>query len=71
MIGSVERLGSRNISENMQGKRKISKVHTNGFYLIDKEGEESFLDIAKASLMKYTEIELKVYASACREMIEK
>lgn len=67
----MERWGSRNIIENMQGKRKISKVQTNGFYLIDKEGEGSFLDIAKASLMEYTESELKVYAPGCREMTEK
>lgn len=67
----VERWGSRDISENMQGKRTIGKVQTNGFYLINKDGKESFLDIEKASLVEYTGDELKIYAPGFREMTEK
>ena len=66
----IERWGSRNIYENMQGKRTIGKVQTNGFYLINKDGKESFLDVGKASLMEYTENELRIYAPGCREMTE-
>lgn len=67
----VERWGSRDIQENMQGKRTIGKVQTNGFYLINKDGKESFLEIAKASLMEYTGDELRIYAPGFREMTEK
>lgn len=67
----IERLGSKDIDENMQGKRKIGKVQSNGVYLINENGKKSFLELAKASLMEYTEDELRIYNAGYREMTEK
>ena len=64
----VERFGERDFNERSQGKRTIGKVQTNGFYLINQNGEESFLDIPKASLMEYDKDELRVYNPGFREM---
>lgn len=67
----IERFGSRDIKEKLQGKRTIGKVQSNGFYLINKDGDKSFLELAKASLMEYTGEELRIYAPGYREMTEK
>lgn len=67
----IERFGSRDIKENMQGIRKIGKVQSNAIYLINKNGDKSFLELAKASLMEYTEDELRIYNAGYREMTEK
>lgn len=67
----IERFGSRDIKENMQGIRKIGKVQSNAIYLINKNGDKSFLELAKASLMEYTEDELRIYDAGYREMTEK
>lgn len=67
----IERFGNKDIDENMQGKRKIGKVQSNGVYLINENGKKSFLELAKASLMEYTEDELRIYNAGYREMTEK
>lgn len=67
----IERFGSKDIKEKLQGKRKVGKVQSNGLYLINENGDKSFLELAKASLMEYTGNELRVYNAGCREMTEK
>lgn len=67
----IERFGNKDIDKNMQGKRKIGKVQSNGVYLINENGKKSFLELAKASLMEYTENELRIYNAGYREMTEK
>lgn len=67
----IERFKNRDIAENMQGKRTISKVQSNGVYLMNKDGRKSFLELAKASLMEYTGDELRIYNAGYREMTDK
>lgn len=44
----IERFKNRDINENMQGKRTISKVQSNGVYLINKDGRKSFFRTCKS-----------------------
>lgn len=64
----IERFGGREIYENMKGKRTVGKVQTNGFYLVNNEGEKSFLNIPKASLIEYDGDELRVFNYGFRAM---
>lgn len=64
----VERFGKRDLPPRFTEKRKIGKVQSNGMYLVNSEGEESFLELPRASMMEYDGKELRVYNPGYREM---
>ena len=64
----IERYGKRDLSPRFAGKRKIGKVQSNGMYLVNGEGEKSFLELPRASMMEYDGKELRVYNPGYREM---
>lgn len=55
------------LPERLTGIRKVSKVQTNGFYLMnDKTQRASWFDFPKASLMNYTDNSLTIYMAGYR-----
>lgn len=67
----IERFGDTDFPERLQGVREIGKVNTVGCTLINSSGEESSLDIPRASLVDYSDDELIIYVPGHRELNDK
>lgn len=67
----VERYGNNNIIEKLKGVRKIKKITTNSCSLINENGDESWLEIPKASLLEYTDDTLSIFIPGYRPLNQK
>ena len=66
----VERFGSTNIIERLQGIRKISKVRTAAVVLVNQNGSESELRFDSAKLVDYDGESLTIYSPGKRELTD-
>ena len=64
----VERYGSTEIIDRLKGVRPVIKANSVGLILRNADGQESHMDIKKASLMEYDGETLKIYAPGTRPL---
>lgn len=64
----VERYGSTEIIDRLKGVRPVIKANSVGLILRNMDGQESHMDIKKASLMEYDGETLKVYTPGTRPL---
>lgn len=64
----VERYGSTEIIDRLKGVRPVIKANSVGLILRNMDGQESHMDIKKASLMEYDGETLKVFTPGTRPL---
>lgn len=64
----VERYGSTEIIDRLKGVRKVLKANSAGLVLQNLNGEESRMDIKKATLMEYDGETLKIFNPGVRPL---
>lgn len=67
----INRFGSTEIQERLQGIRKIVDANTVGITFLNSDGKKSVCEIKAASLIEYTDDKLTLYGAGKRELNDK